>query len=82
MTDSKRIIKYNGVEIEVHYYDAPLHHEDWHRAEDAGLVYVKYQHDVHVSKNTSFVERKIECEDCHTEIKHGRYGDLLSQTKE
>ena len=39
---------------------------------------IQYQHDVHVSKNTDFLARKIECEDCHSEIKHGSYGDLFS----
>ncbi len=34
----------------------------------------QYQHDVHMSKNVDFTKRKIECGDCHTEIRHGELG--------
>jgi nitrate/TMAO reductase-like tetraheme cytochrome c subunit len=44
-------------------------HERLDRFKDA-----KYQHEVHINKNTDFTGRKIECLECHAEIKHGNFG--------
>lgn len=30
--------------IEVTYFDVPMHHEDWHKAEELGLVYSHYSY--------------------------------------
>lgn len=40
----KEVVTINGEKIEVYYFDNPMFHEDWHRAEDLGLKYVQYNH--------------------------------------
>jgi hypothetical protein len=32
-----------GKKIEITYFDNPMMHEDWHKAEAAGLVYSRYE---------------------------------------
>lgn len=42
---------------------------------------VKYMHDIHYNNYTDFVKPKIECEDCHNEIKHGNFGTQITTLK-
>lgn len=37
-------IKVDGIEIPFHYFQNPMFHEDWHEAEELGLVYIRYNH--------------------------------------
>lgn len=36
-------IKHEGKEIELTSFDVPMFHEDFHKAEEAGLVYAFYE---------------------------------------
>ena len=33
-----------GKIIELTYFSVPMYHEDWHRAEELGIVYAHYSH--------------------------------------
>ena len=39
------IITINGETIELTRIGCPMFHEDWHKAEELGLVYVRYCHE-------------------------------------
>lgn len=36
--------KMNDEEIEITSFSNPMLHEDWHKAEELGLVYARYSH--------------------------------------
>ncbi len=35
-------IEVDGVSIPFHYFQNPMFHEDWHKAEKLGLVFIRY----------------------------------------
>jgi len=40
----KETEKIDDEDIEIYYFDNPMFHEDWHKAEDLGLGYIQYNH--------------------------------------
>lgn len=40
----KETVEFKGTKFEVFYFSNPMFHEDWHKAEEMGLVYVDFLH--------------------------------------
>jgi len=41
----KETVKWEGKEFNIYFFRNPMFHEDWHQAEELGLVYLYYSHD-------------------------------------